>query len=312
MPKRKGASIDAEVEGNGDGGANKDKSESTILAIMMQFYIDEKHDVSFEDVAVEIGCHERNNAWRALWTSVKKKGYIEASSEGNKGFQLTQKGIDLAATDEYKQLSIKPKTNEEYQDRIKKRFKQSKCLEIFDLLDKHGSLTRFELAGLIGQKDRSHAFSYSLQELKKDKKLVEEDPSSSTVTGKGGKKLRLADKAYLKPEFRPKPMILDSKVLEDAVKANGTSKSRKTTATEMKSSGKSKDGGDGSGSNNKDEGDSSNSKSKCEEGENGVEKVAKDDTTDGADAEGGGGSSKELMSGAVVGDDDDAASRGWI
>ena len=307
MPKRKQASADAEDNGNG-GANNKDKSESTILAIMMQFHIYEKHDATFEDVAVEIGCHERNNAWRALWTSVKKKGYIEASSTGNKGFQLTQKGIDRAATGEYKQLSIKPKTNEEYQDRIKKRFKQSKCLEIFDLLNKHGSLTRFELAGLIGQKDRSHAFSYSLQELKKDKKLVEEDPSSPAVTGKGGKKLRLADKAYLKPEFRPIPVILDSRVLEDAVKANGTSKSRETAAKQTKAGGKTKDDGDGSGSNSKDEGDVSKPKSKGVDVASGVSEVAKDATTDGDadDAEVAGGS-KELMSGAVGNDDN-----GWI
>ena len=234
MGKRKGGisenrnsdAVPPQTNNGSNNGGGGDKSESTILAIMMQYHIDDKNDVQFEDVAAEIGCHERNKGWRELWTSVKKKGYVEASTTCNKGFQLTQKGIDLAATDEYKEmLSFKPKTNEEHQERIKKRLKKSKSVEIFDLLQKHGSLTRYELAGIMGQKDRGHAFSYSLQELKKTKGLVEEDPSTAGKS-KGGKKLRLSDKAYLKPEYRPSEPeeILDTKTLEKAVADNATVK----------------------------------------------------------------------------------------
>ena len=234
MGKRKGGisenrnsdAVPPQTNNGSNNGGGGDKSESTILAIMMQYHIDDKNDVQFEDVAAEIGCHERNKGWRELWTSVKKKGYVEASTTCNKGFQLTQKGIDLAATDEYKEmLSFQPKTNEEHQERIKKRLKKSKSIEIFDLLQKHGSLTRYELAGIMGQKDRGHAFSYSLQELKKRKGLVEEDP---TKAGKSkGKKLRLSDKAYLKPEYRPSEpelVILDTKTLAKAVADNATVK----------------------------------------------------------------------------------------
>lgn len=213
MGKRKTCESAEEVATANGGSTNTKPNVKVILAIMLQHRMNDKYNLNFEDIAKDLGVHERNKSWRVVWTAAKDDGYVEASKSG-KGFEMTQKWIDFGATDEYKEyvkdMAFVPATKEEHQARIKKRFKCTKSTAIFETLEKYGSLTRHELAGLLGQKDRSHAFSYSLQEVKMKMGLAEVDPDAKGKQTKGSK-LRLSDKAYLKPEDRPDLSLLMTK-----------------------------------------------------------------------------------------------------
>lgn len=108
------------------------------------------------------------------------------------------------ATDEYnentKHLIVVRKSTQDHQEIIKNGLcaKNKKfSVHIFDLLQEYGPLTRYELAAIIGTSDRSYGFSYGFQELKMTRGYIEKDEGA----GKG--KLRLSNKAFLKPEDRP-------------------------------------------------------------------------------------------------------------
>ena len=198
-------------------GSNESQSmDDKILGVMMAFKMENNDSVSLADISNRIGCHERNKPFRERWSVLKnQKQYIGPSSKG-KGFQLTDEGFKNAPqSDEYKEmmkeLSEQLSTNDGHQKRIKKYLKQSKSVAIFDFLNVYGSLTADQLCALVGQNKRSHAYFYSLKELR-GKGYVEEDS-----TGKQ-KKFRLADKSYLNPENdRIKDDAIDTKKLEELV-----------------------------------------------------------------------------------------------
>jgi len=177
----------------------------------------------YEKLRVELGIGQRVKSQQAAWKLLREEAFIE-EAEG-KDFRLTQKGLDHAATPEYKEyikeLNIVSLTNEDHQARIRNKLLdakyKAKTIQIFDLLDKYGSLTAIELAALIGCKRGTHKFSYGLKELK-EKNYVEVDPSG------GGKKLRLADTAFLTPEDRKKPEAIDPAELAKAVEENSQRK----------------------------------------------------------------------------------------
>ena len=165
--------------------------------------------VSFVDILKELGMNDRNTKWRNTWRELEQKGYIqqsmgkEMSSGGGSffvsGFHLTDTGMDVTATDEYKQamksnkeILAKPKTNQELHKQIKEKLMNKRGDEIFDLLLKFGSLSRTELSGKLGISDRGAYFSYALQQLK-DLGYVEID---SDNPGKQ-KRLRLSDSAFV-------------------------------------------------------------------------------------------------------------------
>eukprot|EP00536_Pseudo-nitzschia_multiseries_P001441 jgi/Psemu1/3360/gm1.3360_g len=180
--------------------------DNKILAVMFEFHMDEKLDVTLTDVASQVGCQERTKSFRERWSILKnEKKWIGASNKDNgantKGgscFQLTKAGVEQAATPEYKEmlkeLSIKPKTNEEHQARIKKYLKKAKSIAMFDFFLEYGSLLPDELVGLVGSNRRSHGYHYSWKELK-DKGYIEEDPDCHE--GKKKTKYRLSSKAFL-------------------------------------------------------------------------------------------------------------------
>eukprot|EP00536_Pseudo-nitzschia_multiseries_P001440 jgi/Psemu1/3359/gm1.3359_g len=204
MRKRSSRSND-DGSSAGKGNAAKSSTEekakamnSKILAVMFEFHRDEKFDVTMADVAHQIGCHERTKSFCEQFRFLKnKKKYIGASKDGTKGFQLTQEGLGHAMTPEYKEMikeqSIKPKTNQEHQDRIKKYFKRPKSIEMFDILVKYGSVFPEELGALVGVNRRAHCYFYSWQELRQ-KGLVEKEPG---FQGKRKAKYRLTNKAFL-------------------------------------------------------------------------------------------------------------------
>lgn len=234
------------------------------LAKMMEHHM-RGATCGYEKLRVELGIGLRVKSQVAAWKLLREEGFIE-EAEG-KDFRLTQKGLDHAATPEYKEyiteLNVVSLTNEEHQARIKKLLDakyKPRTIEIFELLDKYGSLTAIELAALIGCKRGTHKFSYGLKELK-DKKYVESDPS-------GGKRLRLADTAFLTPEDRKKPEAIDPAELAKAVEDNAQSKkasskkdedAKRPTKKPKKKAGKGRapEIEDVEGSSNEDETDSS-------------------------------------------------------
>jgi hypothetical protein len=163
----------------------------------------------------------RTKTWRTSWKIlVEEKGFIEPAEGSTSRFtsdhQLTQAGKDYASTPEYeeflREMNFQPSSNEEHQERIKKRLLNKAAVQIFDLLTTYGSLTRKELATIIGVNDRSHAFSYGLKDIKNKGLAVE-----NADAGKG--KLCLSDVAFLNAaEDRPTPVEVDASVFEKGAK----------------------------------------------------------------------------------------------
>jgi len=215
------------------------KKATIFLAKMMEHHMHKK-TVGYEKLRIELGIGHRVKSQLAAWKELKEKGFIEEAEK--KDFRLTQKGIDYAATDTYKEyikdLNIVSLTNEEHQSRIKKYLdakNKPRTIQIFELLGKYGSLTAKELTALIVCKRGTHKFSNGLRELK-DKGYVEADPAASK------NKLRLADNAFLTPEDRKKPEAIDpvklAKLVEDNDKRKKAPKKEKETKQSAKAAKK--------------------------------------------------------------------------
>lgn len=173
--------------------------DQILLSKLVEHHQSEKYSVSFVDILKELGMNDRNTKWRQVWKNLESSGYIKASEKTSGGFftggfGLTQTGIELAASDEYKATmhESKPLTNEELHKRIKSKLINKRGDQIFDLLLKQGPLSRLELSKTLGISDRGACFSYALQQLK-DLKYVEFDPTSKGP----GKKLRLSKNAFI-------------------------------------------------------------------------------------------------------------------
>jgi len=182
--------------------------DQVLLAkLMEQHAMDpENASLSFADIMMGLGMNDHNTKWRNAWKAMREQGYIQSCSDDNGGiftgaFELTPSGIDIAATDEYKQAMLLTtagpsncKTNQELHDHIKSKLMNKRGDQIFDLLLERGTQSRKELAAVLGISDRGAYFSYAFQQLK-ELGYVEVDP---TVTGKK-KKVRLSDKAFVTP-----------------------------------------------------------------------------------------------------------------
>jgi len=193
--------------------STEQKKEDQILFHVLAHHEEGDNNISFKELALDIGCHKSNNAWNRIWVSAKEK-YLEQSSSG-KGHQISSTGLDRVASDEYKEntkhLVVVRKTTEDHQEIIKNGLcaKNKKySVQIFDVLQEYGPLNRYELAAIIGTSDRSYGFSYGLQELWKTKGYVEKDD----LDGKGNK-FRLSNKAFLKPEDRPEAKPLTPEMM---------------------------------------------------------------------------------------------------
>ena len=249
MPKVK---KENDVGGNDDAVASSGKGsnvklgerESKLLGNLMQHLMNgDESGVSFRQCSKDMNFMERTKTFRISWTTLIEEGCIEASSAENGGgavytgnYKLTQKGKDYAATPEYKEylkdLAFVPKTNEEHHERIKKRLKWQKYGSmIIDLLLEHGALTRKELAAICGVVDRSHGFSYAMQELntgEKGKGFIERLPNC--------KEFVLTAKSFVagampNPRVLPDPdkiqALIDEKNKGKLAKKNGGGNKRK-------------------------------------------------------------------------------------
>lgn len=198
--------------------------EIAFLTKMMEHHMAGRDGVGYETLRLELNIGQRVKSQLAAWKNLIDSGYIEVNS--GREYKLSQKGLDLAATPEYKEyikdLNIVSATNDDHQARIKKHLNpkhKKRATQIFDFLVQYGSLTALELAALVGTKRGSHAFSYGLKELK-EKGYIEIE--SNPIRKTRGKMLRLSDKAFLKPEDRPQPESVDSVELAKKVEENSS------------------------------------------------------------------------------------------
>jgi len=190
--------------------------DAKILSVMFGYHMDHKANVTVDDVANGLGLHVRHKLFRNQWGILKNTRNLIGKSTSGNGLVLTKKGLDEATTPEYKEylkdMAIVPKTNAEHQEKIKKYLKKSKSAAIFDFLLMYGSLSNAELSALVGQNARSHAYFYSLKELRA-KGYVEIDPNSK---GKE-KKFRLTEKSFKTKEDRPNETDINTKELAKLV-----------------------------------------------------------------------------------------------
>ena len=191
--------------------------DAKILKAMLMYHEDGRSNIKVEDVARDLEAHPRSKAFRSRWSFLMNTKHLIGKSKSGDGLELTKKGLDEAATPEYKarmkELTIVPKTNKDHQERIKKYLKKPKSAEIFNFLNTFGPLSKDELAALVGQNPRSHGFFYSFNELR-DKGYLEPELG---LTSRGKTKYRLTKNAFKSQDDRPKEADIDIGVLEEQI-----------------------------------------------------------------------------------------------
>jgi len=178
-------------------------------------------NISFEKMMEARDMSHKNKTWRNTWRDLIEEGFIQpATSSSNSGknglftsnYELTDKGEDGAGSPDQKELKrlmeATVNTTKEHHARIRKLCMNNRAVQIFDILLKHGSLTRKEVAATVGINDRGGPFSYGLRGLKRLGYIVVNE------TKDGGKKcLMLSDKAFIDPKDRQEPISIDSEVM---------------------------------------------------------------------------------------------------
>ena len=119
----------------------------------------------------------------------------------------------------------------EHLESIKKSLKETKSVQIFCFLYEYAYLTIEMLAALVRMNPGSHSFYYSLKELQdKGFVVVEVDPNNPK-----SKIFRLADKAFLNPDDRPKDDDIDIiKLSKDIFEGWKKKEERKKKKTKIK------------------------------------------------------------------------------
>ena len=177
-------------------------AEVLLGQLMQQYLVDDSSAPSYASIMSGLGMNDRNTPWRKAWKDMSTQGLTEQHETGGfftSGFRLTKDGIEAASTDELKELMAKtdvasnPKTDEELHEQIKSKLMNKRGDQIFDLLLKHGKMTRKELAKALGISTTGAYFSYALQQLK-DLGYAE------NVKGEGRScNVRLTDKSFVHP-----------------------------------------------------------------------------------------------------------------
>lgn len=110
--------------------AKDQEREDKLLGAVMSYLINGKSSVTFKLLAKNLDFMERTTTWRNSWrTLIETKGFIAPIQAGASVFtgehQMTEAGKTHASTPEYeeylKELNFCPQTNQEHQERIKKR-----------------------------------------------------------------------------------------------------------------------------------------------------------------------------------------------
>jgi hypothetical protein len=203
------------------------------LGLMLEYKMNDIGPINFEtNLCVDLTLHPRTKTIISVWKYMKEDGLIveEKSSSSKNRWVISDKGVDLAKTPEYeeylKDKMFQPKTTEEHFSHMKRKIlgmkKKSSGMTksernlgkteilIYYKLKEYGPLNKKVLAGLLGVKQGTWGFFYAIKELQR-LKYIEQDPSDKT-------KIRLSDRAFMRPEDRPEPKDLDLKTLEEAIK----------------------------------------------------------------------------------------------
>ncbi len=221
----------------------------TILATMMAVQL-KRHSssLSFVSLMKARKMNDRNTGWRNEWRNLILKGYIqpatsktcsESSKAGSNGiftsdYELTEKGEEKAGSPEQKEIKrlmeSTVNTTAQEHERIRKLCMNNRTVQIFDLLLKHGSLTRKELAATIGISDRGGPFSYGLRQLKRLGYVIVDEKASE----RGKKILKLSDRAFFNPNDRPEPKPIDPVLMKANIEKVYGKEMRKAAAARTK------------------------------------------------------------------------------
>lgn len=223
------------MKGKSKSKANKGKPSDngsiadSILATMMAVQLKRNSSsLSFVSLMKARKMNDRNTGWRNKWRKLIQEGYIQPaksnpSSESSKAsgngiftsdHELTEKGEEKVGSPEQKEIKrlmeTTVNTTAQEHERIRKLCMNNRTVQIFDLLLKHGSLTRKELAATIGISDRGGPFSYGLRQLKCLGYVVVDEKASE----RGKKVLKLSNRAFLNPNDRPEPKAIDPETMK--------------------------------------------------------------------------------------------------
>jgi len=174
-----------------------DSKERQLLSMMMVYHMRGTKAVTYARLLQDLGYRPNNSAVDKAWKDVREMSFVEEAeakeASGKKClFQLTKKGIDEVAPEEYKSdLANPPKTTEELHERIKARAMNDSGRKIFELLLKKGPLTGKQLADMLKTREGSHPFFYAFKE-HKDKGYVEVDKEATERSVGRKKKYRLS------------------------------------------------------------------------------------------------------------------------
>jgi len=174
--------------------------EDALLSAMIVHHMAGTKSLAFEKLVSDIGYKPKNKALEQAWKDVRLQKLVEEAAGGKKKvYQLTQKGIDKIASEDYKhELANPPKTTSELHERIKANAVNKYGTDIFELLlgardkggdSQSGSMSTKELAAECGVNKDGHGFFYGLKQLK-DNGYVVPNPKEKL-------KLLLSDKCFL-------------------------------------------------------------------------------------------------------------------
>ena len=205
----------------GKSNAKTTSCAENILSTMMAARLKRnKSSISFEAMMEIRKMNNRNTGWRNEWRNLIGDGYIQPSKSTKGGgtaiftsdYELTEKGEDRVGSPDQKKLKelmdATVNTTEEQHARIREICMNNRAVQIFDVLLKHGSLTRKELAATIGISDRGAPFSYGLRQLKHHGFIVNDETKNGRV-----KYLMVSDAAFINPKDRPEPILIDPNVM---------------------------------------------------------------------------------------------------
>ena len=192
-PKAKKASNDGAKVKRKDASSGKTKEEIVMNVLLKEYKFGKTGGLKNEELAKKCNTNKTSQWFIDTIKLLRdEKHFIERASEG---YVLSDAGAEELG---FKKEDLsKLATNEKLHDHIKKQLNPKlKGAEIFDLLDKHGPTSRTDLAKLMDFNDRSHAFSYGLQEIRGLGYVAHEEGNGGK---KGSKKLALTKSAYVNP-----------------------------------------------------------------------------------------------------------------
>ena len=187
------------------------KHHKKALVTLWHLYHGGRQTLTYDELSLRLGVGKKTKAWQGgAWKDLKGHEYIVSSPSDKKQFELSEKGVQLAATlmddEELAEFAV-PDTNETLHENIKKRVGRDdkarryggKILDLM-LAPDYFPLNRHQMAAKFGTLADSHNFFYALKwhkdngyvefcepneiaELKSNKVSTVKEESESASTG---------------------------------------------------------------------------------------------------------------------------------